>query len=75
MTKLSATDLAKMTAREVADLADLDFHAVRDEGFRRQALAEKKLAKAKKALEAAQNEMKAAEAIILAAFAEQRRAA
>lgn len=72
---LCASDLTKMKAREVADLADVDFHAVRDEGFRRQHLAEKKLAKARKALESAQNEMKAAEAIILAAFAEQQKAA
>lgn len=75
MTSLNAADLQKMTAREVANLADLDFYAVRDEGFRRQAAAEKKLAKLRKQMEAAQREMAEAGQIINAAFAEQNKAA
>ena len=72
---LNAADLAKYTAAEVASLADVDFYAVRDEGFRRQTAAEKKLAKLQKQLAAAQREMAEAAAIIEAAFAEQRKAA
>lgn len=75
MENLNPADLAKMTAFEVANLADLDYYAVRDEGFRRQALAEKKLAKLQKQMAAAQKEMAEAGRIIEAAFKEQRRAA
>ena len=75
MTNLNAADLAKMTSYEVAGLADLDFYAVRDEGFRRQTAAEKKIAKLQKQLAAAQAELAAAGTIIEAAFREQRRAA
>lgn len=75
MTNLNATDLQKMTAAEVAGLADLDFYAVRDEGFRRQAAAEAKLAKLRKQLAAAEREMSEAGSIITAAFNEQQRAA
>jgi len=75
MTELNAADLQKMTASEVASLADLDFYAVRDEGFRRQALAEAKLAKLRKQIANAEREMAEAGVIINAALAEQRRAA
>jgi hypothetical protein len=75
MTNLNAADLQKMTASEVASLADLDFYAVRDEGFRRQAAAEAKLAKIRKQLANAEREMAEAGAIITAALSEQRRAA
>jgi hypothetical protein len=75
MDTLNAADLQKMTAAEVAGLADLDFYAVRDEGFRRQELAEKKIAKLKKQLAAAQAEMESAGKIITAALAEQALAA
>jgi hypothetical protein len=74
-TALNASDLQKMTAREVANLADLDFYAVREEGFRRQSLAEKKLAKLAKQIEAAKREMAEAAIIINAALNEQARAA
>lgn len=73
--ELNAADLAKMTAREVADLADVDFYAVRNEGFRRQTAAEKKIAKLQKQLAAAKVEMTEAGTIIEAAFREQARAA
>ena len=33
MTNLNLTDIQKMTANEVANLVDLDFYAVRDDGF------------------------------------------
>lgn len=72
---LNPADLAKMTAFEVADLADLDHHAVRDEGFRRQAIAEKKLAKLQKQMEAASKEMAEAGRIIQAAIKESAKAA
>ena len=72
---LNPTDLAKYTATEVANLADVDFYAVRNEGFRRQSAAEKKIAKLQKQIAAAQREMAEAALIIEAAFAEQRRAA
>jgi len=73
--ELNPTDLQKMTALEVANLADIDVFAVRDEGFRRQTVAEKKLAKLTKQIEAAKREMAEAANIISAAFAEQARAA
>ena len=75
MDNLNAADLQKMTANEVAGLADLDFYAVRDEGFRRQAAAEKKIAKLQRQMAAAQAEMAAAGKIISAALAEQALAA
>ena len=75
MDNLNAADLQKMTANEVAGLADLDFYAVRDEGFRRQAAAEKKIAKLQRQMAAAQAEMAAAGMIISAALAEQALAA
>jgi hypothetical protein len=75
MTSLNAADLQKMTSYEVANLADLDPWTVRDEGFRRQAAAEKKLAKLAKQIEAAKREMTEAARIINAALSEQARAA
>jgi hypothetical protein len=72
---LNASDLAKYTAAQVANLADVDFYAVRDEGFRRQTAAEKKIARLQKQLAAAQRELAESHEIINAAFAEQRRAA
>ncbi len=74
-TALNAADLQKMTAREVSNLADLDFYAVRDEGFRRQAIAEAKVARLQKQIEKARKEMEEAGQIITAALAEQTRAA
>lgn len=68
MTNLNPADLQKMTAHEVANLADLDFHSVRDEGFRRQSAAEKKIARLQKQLTKAQAEMKEAAIILTAAF-------
>ncbi len=61
---LNPTDLSKMTAHEVANLADLDWHAVRDEGFRRQQAAEAKLARLQKQIAKAQTEMADAAIII-----------
>ncbi len=74
-TALNAADLQKMTAREVSNLADLDFYAVRDEGFRRQAIAEAKVARLQKQIEKARKEMEEACQIITAALNEQNRAA
>lgn len=70
MTNLNANDLMKMTAREVAGLADLDAYAVREEGFRRQTLAEKKLARLAKQIAKAKAEMEEAGTIITTAFKE-----
>lgn len=70
MTDLNPADLAKMTATEVANLADLDAYAVRAEGFRRQDAAEKKIAKLQAQLAKAQAEMRSAGMIIEAAFKE-----
>jgi hypothetical protein len=75
MTNLSATDLQTYSAAQVASLVDVDFYAVRDEGFRRQSAAEKKLARLQKQIAAAQREMIEAEMIINAALDEQRKAA
>lgn len=75
MADLNPTDLQKMTSYEVAGLADLDAYAVRDEGFRRQAAAEKKLAKLLKQIEAVKREQAEAAQVINAALAELRRAA
>lgn len=69
-TALTASDLKTYSAREVASLADLDKWAVRDEGFRRQELAEKKLAKLRKQIAAAELEMAEAHIIINAANAQ-----
>lgn len=71
MTSLNANDLMKMKATEVADLADVDFYAVRDEGFRRQTAAEAKIAKLQKQIAKAQAEMAEAALIITAALTEQ----
>ena len=70
MTDLNPTDLAHMATWEVANLADLDPYAVRDEGFRRQAAAEKKLARLQKQIEAAKAEMAGAAIVINAALRE-----
>lgn len=75
MDSLNASDLQKMTATEVANLADIDVYAVRSEGFRRQTAAEKKIAKLQKQLAAAQREMAEAGVIIQSAFAELAKAA
>ena len=69
-TALTASDLKTYSAREVASLADLDKWAVRDEGFRRQELAEKKLAKLRKQIAATELEMIEAHLIINAANAQ-----
>lgn len=66
-TALNPSDLKTYSAREVASLADLDKWAVRDEGIRRMELAEKKLAKLRKQLAAAEAEMADAHRIINAA--------
>ena len=71
MTNLNPTDLQKMTANEVANLADLDFYAVRDEGFRRQDIAEAKVARLQKQIAKARAEMAEAAVIITAALREQ----
>lgn len=71
MTNLNANDLMKMKATEVADLADVDFYAVRDEGFRRQTAAEAKLARLLKQVAKAQAEMAEAGLIITAALRQQ----
>ena len=71
MTNLNPTDLQKMTANEVASLADLDFYAVRDEGFRRQDIAEAKVARLQKQIAKARAEMAEAAVIITAALREQ----
>jgi hypothetical protein len=67
---LNSADLKNYSANEVASLADLDKWAVRDEGFRRQELAEKKLAKLRKQLAGAELEMADAHFIIKAANAQ-----
>jgi len=72
---LNPNDLKLMTAYEVSNLADLDFYAVRNEGFRRQDEAEKKLARLQKQIAKAQAEMADAANIINAALAEQALAA
>ena len=71
MTSLNPTDLQKMPANEVANLADLDFYAVRDEGFRRQDIAEAKVARLQKQIAKARAEMAEAAVIITAALREQ----
>jgi hypothetical protein len=75
MKMLNAADLQTYTAEQVASLADVDVYAVRAEGERRQASAEKKLARLMKQIEAAKKEMADGETILRAAFAEMKRAA
>ena len=54
---LNARDLQTYTAAQVASLADVDVYSVRDEGARRQAAAEKKLARALKQVATAKREL------------------
>lgn len=68
---LNSDDLKKMSAYEVANLADVDYFAVRKEGERRQSAAEKKIERIKKQLAAAQREMEESHKIINAALREQ----
>lgn len=72
---LNPADLADWTAQQVASMVDVDVFAVRDEGARRQAAAEKKMARARKMLEAAQREMAESHVILKAAFREMEREA
>ena len=65
---LDAKDLATYTAAQVASLADVDAYAVRDEGFRRQTAAEKKIARLTKQLADAHREMQISQGIICAAL-------
>lgn len=67
---LSPDDLKTYTAQQVASLANIDYFSVRDEGFRRQTAAEKKIAKLTKQLAAAQRELADSAMIINAAFRE-----
>jgi len=72
-TELNPADLVKYSAKEVASLADLDMHAVRDEGFRRHAAAVKKLASLQRQMAKAQADLAAAEMIVAAADKEARK--
>lgn len=72
-TDLNPADLAKYSAAEVANLADLDMHAVRNEGERRQEAAMKKLASLKRQIVKAEAELAGAAIIILAAQKEARK--
>ena len=72
---LNAKDLATYTASQVASLADIDAYAVRDEGFRRQTAAEKKIARLAKQIEAARKEMVESQTIINAGLAQLEREA
>jgi hypothetical protein len=71
--ELNPADLAKYTASEVANLADIDMHAVRDEGHRRHAAAVKKMASLQRQMAKAQADLAAAEMIVAAADAEARK--
>lgn len=66
---INAADLQTYTAEQVASLVDVDAYACRDEGFRRQTAAEKKMARACKMMDRAQAELVASRNIITAAFA------
>lgn len=72
---LNPADLAAYTAQQVANLVDVDAYAVRDEGFRRQEAAMKKISRLKKQMAKAQKELAESGRIIEAALAEQKRAA
>ena len=67
---LNASDLATYTAARVASLADVDAYAVRDEGFRRQTAAEKRIARLTKQLAAARHELDISQGIIVAALSQ-----
>jgi hypothetical protein len=71
---LNASDLQTYTAQQVASLADVDRWEVKAEGFRRQAAAERKIARLTKQIEAARKELAESAIIIQAAFAEEARA-
>lgn len=66
---LSPEDLRKYAWHEVANLADIDRWAVRDEGERRQAAAEKRIESLKRQMAKAEQQRKDAREIILAAWA------
>jgi hypothetical protein len=72
---LNADDLKKMSSYEVENLADVDFYAVRNEGFRRHEDACKKAERLRKQLAKLEAEMAAAERIVKAATREQAKAA
>lgn len=63
-TQLNPKDLEKYSFAEVASLVDVDRYAVRDEGMRRQSLAEKKLAKLNRQIEVAKEELRQAQEIL-----------
>ena len=65
---LNASDLATYSAAQVASLADIDAYAVRDEGFRRQTAAEKKIERLTKQLAAARRELDISQGIIVTAI-------
>lgn len=65
-TELNPEDLKKYSASEVAGLADIDRWSVRDEGIRRMELAEKKIARLRKQIAAAESELNEANDIIRA---------
>lgn len=67
---LNAKDLATYTAQQVASLADVDAYAVRDEGFRRQTAAEKKIAQLTSQLAAARRDLDISQGIIVAALSQ-----
>jgi hypothetical protein len=70
MTNLSSQDLAKYSATEVASLADVDVYAVRAEGERRQAAAQKRIASLCKQIAKEEANLTGSHIIMKAAFAE-----
>ena len=72
---MTSTEIQKLNAYECIGMADLDAHLVRDEGFRRQTVAEKKLARLMKQVAAAKKEMAEAGMIAAAGMAELAKAA
>lgn len=72
-TELNPSDLAKYSAQEVTSLADVDMYAVRDEGYRRHAVAVRKLTSLQKQMAKVQSAIAEAEMIVAAADKEARK--
>jgi hypothetical protein len=72
---MTSTEMQSLTTYECIGMADLEPHMVRDEGFRRQEIAMKKLAKLQKQVEAAKKALAEAGMIAAAGMAEIAKAA
>jgi hypothetical protein len=71
---MTSSEMQTLTAYECIGMADLEPHMVRDEGFRRQEIAMRKLAKLQKQVDAAKKTLAEAGMIAAAGMAEMAKA-